>query len=170
MPGIDPRRSFGVETMSDRSPPKIIRADKTLRMVTAVGVGIALAAGVVAIVQAESFLDDMSILARESPSAAAARIGLVLKVMTATASLIPISVGAYLFRVALLTRRTGEFPPPGTRVLRDTTVTTGPASRRWARLSFVVAITLLLGGILVPLLIWQIVGSLLNNSGGLAGA
>lgn len=164
MPDIDPRYGSGGDALIDRPTPKIIRADKTLRTVTAVGVGIALVAGLAALVQTESFLEDMSALARESPGEAAARIGLVLKVVTATVSLIPVSVGAYLLRVAARTRRTGEFPPPGTRVLRDTAVTARPASRHWATVSFIVAITLLLLGVLVPLVTWHLVGTLLNES------
>jgi hypothetical protein len=156
-------------TLNEPVAPKIIRADRTLRTVTFVGVAVVMVVGVVAIVRTESFLHDMNELARESQSEAAAKVGLVLKVITAGISLIPVVVGAYLLRVAVLTRRSGEFPPPGTRVLRDTTVTTGVASRRWAMFAFVVAAVLLLGGVLVPVLTWHLVGTLFNSSGGPGG-
>ncbi len=152
---------FQVNEHADR---KIIRADRVLRRLTLIGVALVLLAGVIAIVYTESFLHDMKALARESPSQAAAKVGLVLKLVAIGAAVIPISVGAYLSRVAMLTWRSSEFPPPGTRVLRDTTVTTGPRSRHWAVFAFLVAVILLLGGMLVPLLTWNLVEGLLRSS------
>jgi hypothetical protein len=153
--------SFPVNEHAGR---KIIRADRVLRRLTLIGVVVVLLAGVVALVYTGSFLDDMKALARLSPSQAAARVGLVLKLVAIGAGVIPIAVGAYLTRVAMLTWRSGEFPPPGTRVLRDTTVTTGPSSRRWAVFAFLVAVILLVGGILVPLVTWTLVEGLLRSS------
>jgi hypothetical protein len=148
---------------------KIIRADRALRRLTLIGVVVLLLAGVIAIVYTESFLHDMKALARESASLAAARVGLVLKLIAIGAAVIPIAVGTYLTRIAVLTWRSSEFPPPGTRVLRDTTVTTGPRSRRWAIFAFAVAAILLLGGILVPLVTWNLVEGLLRSSAGRGG-
>jgi hypothetical protein len=143
---------------------KIIRADSALRRLTLIGVVVVLLAGMIALVYTGSFLDDMKALARVSPSQAAARVGLVLKLVAIGAAVIPVAVGAYLARVAMLTWRSGEFPPPGTRVLRDTTVTTGPSSRRWAVFALLVAVILLVGGILVPLVTWTLVEGLLRGS------
>ncbi len=131
---------------------------------TLIGVVVVLLAGMIALVYTGSFLDDMKALARVSPSQAAARVGLVLKLVAIGAGVIPVAVGAYLARVAMLTWRSGEFPPPGTRVLRDSTVTTGPSSRRWAVFAFLVAVILLVGGILVPLVTWTLVEGLLRGS------
>jgi hypothetical protein len=144
---------------------KVIRADRALRRLTLIGVAVVLLAGAIALVYTESFLHDMKVLARESPSQAAARVGLVLKLVAIGAAVIPIAVGAYLTRVAMLTWRSSEFPPPGTRVLRDTTVTTGPGSRRWAVFAFLVAVILLSGGLLVPLLTWNLLEGLLRTGG-----
>jgi hypothetical protein len=138
---------------------KIIPADRTLRGLTLIGAVVVLLAGVVALVYTESFLQHMKALALDSPSQAAAKAGLVLKLVAIGAGVIPIAVGAYLGHVAMLTWRSSEFPPPGTRVLRETTVTTGPSSRRWAVFAFLVAVVLLLGGILVPLVTWNLVES-----------
>jgi len=150
--------------VNEHAGRKIIPADRALRRLTLIGVAVVLVAGVIAIVYTESFLDEMAALAQESPSQAAARVGLVLKLVAIGAAAIPIAVGAYLTRVAMLTWRSGEFPPPGTRVLRDTVVTTGPKSRRWAVFAFLVAVILLLGGVLVPLLTWNLVEGLLHSS------
>ena len=143
---------------------KIIPADRTLRTVTLIGVAVVLLVGVITLVYTESFLRDMKALAQESPSQAAAKVGLVLKVLAIGAAVIPVAVGAYLTRVAVLTWWRSEFPPPGTRVLRDTTVTTGPTSRRWALFALLVAVILVLGGIVVPLVTWNLVESLLHGS------
>ena len=150
--------------MNEHAGRKVIRADRALRRLTLIGVVVVLVAGVIAIVYTGSFLHDMEALAQESPSQAAARVGLVLKLIAIGAAAIPIAVGAYLTRVAMLTWRSSEFPPPGTRVLRDTAVTTGPRSRRWAVFAFLVAVILLLGGLLVPLLTWNLVEGLLRGS------
>ncbi len=143
---------------------KIIRADRTLRTVALIGVAVVLLVGVITLVYTESFLRDMKALAQESPSQAAAKVGLFLKVLATGAAVIPVAVGAYLTRVAVLTWWSSEFPPPGTRVLRDTTVTTGPTSRRWALFALLVAVILVLGGIVVPLMTWNLVESLLHGS------
>jgi hypothetical protein len=150
--------------VNEHAGRKIIRADRVLRRLTLIGVVVVLLAGMIALVYTGSFLDDMKALARVSPSQAAARVGLVLKLVAIGAGVIPVAVGAYLARVAMLTWRSGEFPPPGTRVLRDSTVTTGPSSRRWAVFAFLVAVILLVGGILVPLVTWTLVEGLLRGS------
>ncbi len=150
--------------MNEPAERKIVRADRTLRTVTLIGVALVLLIGVIALVYAEAFLREMKVLAQESPSQAAAKVGLVLKVLTIGAAVIPVAVGAYLARVAVLTWWSSEFPPPGTRVLRDTTVTTGPTSRRWALFALLVAVILVLGGIVVPLVTWNAVDSLLHGS------
>lgn len=149
---------------------KIIRADRTLRTVTLISVAVVVLAGVIALVYTESFLRDIEVLAQEAPTEAAAKVGLVLKVLTIGAAVIPVAVGAYLTRVAALTWRSSEFPPPGTRVLRDTTVTTGPTSRRWALFALLLAVILVLGGIVVPLVTWNLVESLLHGSARPGGA
>ena len=159
------RRSVSTETpVNESAERKIIRADRALRTVTFIGVALVLLIGIIAVVSTEAFLRDMRVLSQESPSQAAAKVGLVLKVLTMGAAVIPVAVGAYLIRVAVLAWRSGEFPPPGTRVLRDTTVTTGPASRRWALFALVVAVILVLGGIVIPLVTWSVVESLLHGS------
>jgi hypothetical protein len=150
--------------VNEQTARKVIRADSTLRGLTFIGVVVVLMAGVTGLVFAASFLRDVKELARESPFEAATRVGLVLKLVAVAAGVIPIAVGAYLARVAILTWRSSEFPPPGTRVLRDTMVTAGPSSRRWAVFAFVVALILLLGGILVPLVTWNLVENLLRGS------
>lgn len=149
--------------MSQQTERKIIRADPTLRFLTLIAVVAVLMAGIVALVFTASFLENMKELARQSPRDAAARLGSALKFVAAAAAVVPLAVGAYLMRVAVLTWRSGEFPPPGTRVLRDTVVTTGPGSRRWAVFALLVAVILLLCGTALPLLTWSVVESLLRG-------
>jgi hypothetical protein len=156
--------------VSEPAARNIIRADRTLRTVTLIGVAAVLLVGVIGLAYTESFLRDIKALAQESPSQAAAKVGLVLKVVTIGAAVIPVAVGTYLTRVAVLAWRNSEFPPPGTRVLRDTTVTTGPTSRRWALFALLVAVILVLGGIVLPLVTWNLVESLLHGSARPGGA
>lgn len=126
--------------MNEPAGRKIIRADRTLKTVTLIGVAVVLLVAVIAFVYAELFLHDIKVLAQEAPTEAAAKVGLVLKVLATGAAVVPVAVGVYLTRVAVLTWWSSESPPPGTRVHRDTTVTTGPTSRRWALFALLVAV------------------------------
>ncbi len=87
--------------MNEPAGRKIIRADRTLRTVTLIGVAVVLVVAVITFVYAESFLHDIKVLAQESPTEAAAKVGLVLKVLATGAAVVPVAAGAYLTRVAV---------------------------------------------------------------------
>ena len=54
----------------------IIRADRTLRTVTLIGVAVVLLVVVIALVYTGSFLHDIQVLAQEAPIEGAAKVGL----------------------------------------------------------------------------------------------
>jgi hypothetical protein len=116
----------------------------------------------VAIPLAKSWTDHLQVVAGESPQQAAALAAVGLKMITALMGVLPLMVGAYLAYVSVKAWRTAEFPPPGTRVLRDTVVTAGSKSRVWAVVGGAVAFALIFGGVLSPLLGWRLAESLVQ--------
>jgi len=76
-------------------------------------------------------------------------------------ALLSIALSAWFFRLAARTLASGRYPPPGTRVFRDTRLRTGGAARVLAALQVVVAV-LLLSTNLVMLSLQR----LLDNLGG----
>jgi hypothetical protein len=120
--------------------------------------------GGVAVAYTKSFTERVRTLAAESPEQAAALAADVFKAITALMGVIPLAVGFYLAYVSVRAWETGEFPPPGTRVLRDTVVTVGTKSRLWAAIGLAVALALIVGGMLIPMWGWQLSDSLVQAS------
>lgn len=65
-------------------------------------------------------------------------------------------LGAVLWHSALRTHAAGQYPPPGTRVLRDTPVLEGEAALRRARLLRMVAVLCLFVAVALVLLAWRV--------------
>ena len=142
----------------------MIQADRTLRTVTVIALAILSLLGGVAVAFTKSFTDRVRMLATESPEQAATMAAQAFKAITAVMGVIPLAVGLYLTYVSVRAWRTREFPPPGTRVLRDTVVTVGPKSRTWATIGLIVAVLLGAGGILIPVWGWRLADSLVQAS------
>ena len=150
--------------MRERPPRKLIKADRSLRVVAVAALAILSILGGAAIAYTKSFTDRVQMIATESPEQAAGMAAEAFRTITALMAVIPLAVGIYLTYVSVRTWRTGEFPPPGTRVLRDTIVTVGPKSRTWATIGFVVAVLLVAGGILMPVWGWRLADGLVRVS------
>ncbi len=134
----------------------MLPADPTLRRLTLIAIIVVTVAGTAGLVYTGAFLDRVRTLANDDPVEAARLATRTFKMLTVFMAVIPVVVGGYLGLVAARSWHHGEFPPPGTRVLRDTVVTVGPHSRRWALLAFVIALLLVSSGIFLPLWSWQL--------------
>lgn len=146
-------------------PPKLIPADPTMRRLTLLAILVITAIGAVGLVYTNAFLDRVKDLAGENPDAAAQLAARTFKLLTVFMAIVPIIVGLYLGFVAIRAWHHEEFPPPGTRVLRDTVVTVGPRSRQWALLAFFIALLLVGSGIFLPLWSWQLTDRLFPSGG-----
>ena len=155
--------------MPERPPRKLIKADRALRVVAVASLATLSILGGVAIAYTKAFTDRIRMMATESPEQAANVAGEAFKTITALMAVIPLAVGIYLTYVSVRTWRIGEFPPPGTRVLRDTIVTVGPKSRTWATIGLVVAVLLVVGGILIPVWGWRLADGLVHMGSVQAG-
>jgi len=145
---------------------KVIPADPALRRVTFAALVAVALLGAIGIAFTASFTSHLRDLAAHSPEEAAATAARALKTITALMAVLPVAIGAYLAYVAIRAWQTGEFPPPGTRVLRDTVVTVGPKSRVWATVGVIVAVLLLAGGITVVVWSWGLAERLAEASAG----
>ncbi len=150
--------------MTQSDPHKVIQADPTLRTLTLVALVIVTVVGAAGLVYTGAFLQRVRALATTSPDDAAFMVARTFKMVTVLMAVIPVLVGGYLAQVALRAWHHQEFPPPGTRVLRDTVVTVGPPSRRWSLLGLGVALLLLVGGAILPVLSWRAVDRLLDTT------
>ena len=136
--------------------PKVILADPTMRRLSLLAIIVVTVTGIVGLVYTGAFLDRVQKLAADDPREAARLAVRTFKVLTAFMAVIPIIIGAYLAQVAVRAWHHHEFPPPGTRVLRDTVVTVGPRSRHWALLALFVAFLLVGSGVFLPIWSWQV--------------
>jgi hypothetical protein len=65
-------------------------------------------------------------------------------------------LAAFLWRTGARTHRAGEYPPPGSRVLRETPVLEGEAALRRARILRMLAVLAALLAVAVVLLAWRL--------------
>ena len=106
---------------------EIQRADKRHRaIVAAVFVG-AIALGALSLVGFQSWLEGTRQLA---PAQAKDALSAAFIWISASACLVTLLMGLYLWRLGARIRARGRFPLPGARVIRDTAVLEGAAARR----------------------------------------
>ncbi len=107
----------------------VVKADPALRKKTIVFVVAASLLGLVLIVFFQSELGRVDELARENPQAALEQLLNRLHLLALSMTLLFVPFSLYLLYVSIRTYRTSRFPPPGTRVIRDTRIVTGRRAR-----------------------------------------
>ncbi len=138
--------------MSSDTVNQVLIADKKLRR-GALGLVIALGVlGLAAIYMLEQFLQGIQELTKESPEEALERFGAFLRAFLAVVSISLILISGWVARFSLKALHAKQFPPPRTRVIRDTRVIYGAQARRKATLGLVLAAILAVCGVLLP---WQ---------------
>jgi len=91
--------------------------------------GLVSAAGLLAL---RASLQGLMAVADTDPDAALSQLRTVLHVFTAATAVASVFLAAWFTSLAGKTLRSGRYPPPGVRVLRDTGLRTGAAARRMA--------------------------------------
>lgn len=141
---------------------KVIPADNRLRVYTAIALVVIVVAGFVTYDWSQRVLVEIEKLAQYDRQLAFDRAASFLKMAAAlvgaTTALVAISEG----RKARRSLSTGEWPPPGTRVLVDTPVIEGEPARRRAK--FIIALSTVMLGMAVglQLIAWLLVRSYLT--------
>ncbi|MEM6456413.1 MAG: hypothetical protein AAF772_15080 [Acidobacteriota bacterium] len=114
------------------SAPDVLTADPRLRAVAMVAVVVFAALGFAGLswLQAEAALIQQ--MAQQEPLRAIARFQHATLRFVIVPSLLLALTAVWMMRLALRARRADAYPPPGTRVVRDTPIVRGPAARRKA--------------------------------------
>ncbi len=112
--------------------------------------------GTIALIAMERFIDDLRELTREDPYLAIVRVNSAIKLLAVSIGLGLAGFAAWLARLSLQAHRTQRFPPPGTRVIRETRVLTGEAARARARLGFGLAAAVAVAGLGLAVYLWHV--------------
>lgn len=81
-------------------------------------------------------------LSATDPDAAARRAATLLLGVTWACAGTALTAALLIFRISREIRRSGRYPPPGARLVRDTMVRTGAQAERIARVGILVAVLL----------------------------
>ena len=115
----------------------IVPADKNLRKKFFIFLGLSVIAVLIIVPYFNEYLEQIKQVFKENPEVAFKKSMFVLKVSLSLVSLLLVMTGIYLMVLARKTLRSGQYPPPGMRVIRDTRLRTGAQARR-ASISLIV--------------------------------
>ncbi len=108
----------------------VLKADRALRKKAILFVVAASVLGLVLLIFFQNELGQLDQLARENPRAALEQLLDRLHLLAVFVTLLFVPFSLYLLYLSIQTYRTSRFPPPRTRVVRDTRIVTGRRARR----------------------------------------
>jgi cytochrome bd-type quinol oxidase subunit 2 len=120
-----------------------IPADRELRKKVILFLLIVILASIVLEPHVRAYMDQMNQLSKKDPELALEKTMLLLKWSLRVVFLSLVGMGAYLILLARRTLRSGQYPPPGMRVIRDTRLRKGNQAER-AAISLIVLASLLI--------------------------
>ncbi len=120
----------------------VIPADKELRKKVIIFLVIVVLASIVLEPHFKAYMDQINQLSKKDPELALKKTMLLLKWSLRVVFLLLLSMGVYLSLLARRTFRSGQYPPPGMKVIRDTRLRTGNQAKR-AVLSLIVLASIL---------------------------
>jgi len=138
---------------------KIILADNKFRAYTAISLAVIVVAGFVTYDWSQRALIEVEKLAQYDQQLAFDRAGSLLKLAAAVVGVTTALVAVSEARKARRSISTGEWPPPGTRVLVDTPIVEGEPARRRAKFVVALSIVLLAMAIGLQVFVWLLVRS-----------
>ena len=142
---------------------EIIHADPRARAITlAVSLAI-LVLGAVLLWWLGAYQKELLDLVKRNQPAAVAKALRLADTAACLGGLGLVAAGVWFARLARRIGRSGRFPPPGMKVIRDTPLRTGAKARAMARVAVAVAVVLLLAGTLGMWMFHELVHSLLKN-------
>jgi hypothetical protein len=128
---------------------------KVLLLLVAVG-----ACGIAAILGIQWYIGQVLELNKEDPEAAFRKLSFVAKLVAVVISMSLILFAAWLGRLSRKVYRSGRFPPPGAKVVRDTRIVTGPSAKIRAGIGFALAAITGAAALLVPVFVWRLLSRL----------
>lgn len=131
---------------------KVIKADGVLKRKIILFYLVVAIVGFVIFKLSYDYLQQMKALALQDIETAVDRMLLFIRVWLALSIAAVVSVGGYLFWFALRVLRSGQMPPPGTRVVRDMKIVEGEKALTRAKVIIMASVLLLVVGLAVT---WQ---------------
>jgi|SRR5215467_2447675 len=135
---------------------EVRRADATFQRLVVLVLVAGTCAGAVFVGAVDRYREALADWVRADAGQLARRIELVFAVFAAVLVAPLVGMAAYLSSLGRCTVRTGEFPPLGFRVIRDTPVVRGPAALSRGRTFQGVAVLLSAAAVTIGLLLWRL--------------
>ncbi|HXX34791.1 MAG TPA: hypothetical protein VEM15_10000 [Thermodesulfobacteriota bacterium] len=110
----------------------IVRADKEFRKRFILFLVLIIIVFGFAILSMKNYLDQMGELSREPPGLAGEKIISLLKWWMGLGALPILGFGVYQILIARRILKSGQYPPPGMKMLRDTKIQTGSKAKKTA--------------------------------------
>jgi len=132
----------------------IIEADKKYRNRMLLVALILIIIGFFIIQCFQTLSNKLSALAEESPELAIQKAENSYKIIFFVMFVLSLILCIYLYRLGTSILKSGQFPPPGIKVIRDTKLETGKKARSKGRLLRIFSVLFLLMSILVPLMVF----------------
>ena len=107
----------------------IVPADKNLRKKFFISLGLLVIAVFIILPYFNEYLEQIKQVSKENPEVAFKKSMFVLKATLSFVSLLLVMTGIYLMVLARRTLKSGQYPPPGMRVIRDTRLRTGTQAK-----------------------------------------
>ena len=121
----------------------VIPADKELRKKFIIFLVLVTIAFIAFKPHIKGYMDQIDQLSKKNPELAYKKTMLLLKWSMGVVFILLLSMGVYLSLLARRTLRSGQYPPPGMRVIRDTRLRTGNQAKR-AAISLIVLASILI--------------------------
>jgi uncharacterized membrane protein len=107
----------------------IVPADKNLRKKFFIFLGLSVIAILIIVPYFNGYLEQIRQVLKENPEVAFKKSMFVLKATLSFVSLLLVMTGIYLMFLARRTLKSGQYPLPGMRVIRDTRLRTGTQAK-----------------------------------------
>lgn len=133
-----------MDTQSDIMP-----AGRKAQWIALAVVLVLLTLGLMAALYVSELVSELGELAAENPELATQRMNALLKILALGLLAALTGASLLLVRVSFQTQRTGQYPPPGTPVVRAVKIVRGRKAVQRAWLGYAVAAILLASGILL---------------------
>lgn len=152
----DALEAFGLITHMN-PPTTVIRSNKKYRIIMITLLLGLVVLGIGLIVFTNSYIQELEHIAQQAPDQALRDTGLLLLGITMLAGLPAVGIGAYLGYLGNQVLSTGQFPPPGTRVIVDTHVVQGFPAKVRGVLVMVLGSLVILCGLGLPIVVWRLI-------------
>jgi hypothetical protein len=132
----------------------VIKADPTARRALWAAFAGCAALLVAALIWLPPWLRALVEIAEHQPDLAYARVAQLLRIVTVLSVALPALLGALLLYAGARILRSGRYPYPDMRPLRDTPIKTGEAARRRAQAALAAGVLLL--AVVTPIVAWYL--------------